>query len=557
ARAASGLPTGRLPSVVCTGVRRAPAAYIGRFLLLQTNGWQQAVAVLRSQRTQQPLEAGTRLARRAGMSDADRKARTRRGVSVIEVLVLLALLGLGTLASVRAISRSIVRVGEREAECIAALTPCDPLGSAVAPEAVPHAGPQPRAAPQPVAPELAGLQPCTLRTYEASRRESYTIGWNYSEFGKAYSHDTLSNGTEVIYEGNWNGEGADLGGALVVPIVGPIKVQLAGGVTVSGATENGYVWLLDSAEKQAAEKQLRAELFAEAYIDRDKFPSLKELLKPGAVLDAMKRGQYRDAIRHQNVDRVVTKVGRSGQVTLGADAVGLSADLSIGAGAVKTIEQDQHGVRAVSFEVNAAGSGELGAIMLGERSRTIDGKFTVTVSLDDAGAVTGVDIASIQGLRAGMDPDGDLARFQSLATSPQLPDSPGKSTLLYKRLSKLGEHLSTTFEYTDRDEAGAAARTSVHLDPRNGFDRQALGEFLNAPNARNIERLLGDPAWQDAAIDVQYYHGKGHVEDLTVKAQLGAGLGGSSNSTEKRLVLADAYSVKPSGAVHRTDCLGR
>lgn len=472
--------------------------------------------------------------------------RRRRGASIIELLIGIALLGLGAMVSARALRQSVGSLGAAVADHVRTLTPMDVRSTHADTAPAPPSTPADQADALP--PAFAGLQPCLVQSYEASHRESYTLGWSYDESGTAYQHQKLSDGTEIYYEGAWKGSGRDYGVGVTIPIEG-VPISLAGGITVSGATENGYLWILDSQAQRDAENKLRRDIAVDAYIHGPHIPDFND---PNWVQDETMRAHYFDIIKHQNVDRIVTKVSASGQVSLGADALGLSADLTLGAGVAKTVEQDKDGTRVITYELNAAASQELGSLTYGEYAAGEEGKFTVAVTVDGQGIVTGVDITGIQGIKAGHNDGFDLMRADSFAKA----GSQTYSKVASEALGELGDYLNTTFEYTNRDDATSAARTSLHIDPRHsGVNRAALSQVLRDPTVDSTRALLQSVSLDGSSLDVQLYSGKDHVEDTSVKAQLGVGLGGSETSLEKNLGLRDAWTLSGDGLQHRSDCV--
>jgi prepilin-type N-terminal cleavage/methylation domain-containing protein len=475
--------------------------------------------------------------------------RQRRGMTLVELLIVLAVIGLGAIGAARALRQSSAGVAASVADHVRTLTPLEPgsAPTATAPEPT-QREPAPPAHHDEVPSPFAGLQPCLVQSYEASHRESYTLGWNYGESSTAYQHQKLSNGTEIYYEGASKGSGRDVGAGITIPIEG-VPLSLAGGITVSGATENGYLWILDSQAQRDAENKLRTKIAVDAYMHG---PHLPDLNDPNWAENEVLRAQYFDIIKHQNVDRIVTRVSATGQVSLGADALGLSADQALGVGVAKTVEQDKDGTRVVTYELNGAASQELGSLTYGEYAAGQEGKFTAAVTVDAQGTVTGVDITGIQGLKAGHNEGFDLMRVDSFAKA----GSQSYSKAATEVLGKLGDYLNTTFEYTNRDDATSALRTSIHIDPRSsGVDGTALSQVLREPTVQSTRALLDSVSLSGSSLDVQLYSGKDHVEDTSVKAQLGVGLGGSSTSVEKELGLTDAWTLSKDGLAHRTDCV--
>ena len=85
---------------------------------------------------------------RTAASASERRRSSRRGVSLVECLVLLALLGLGLIAGVQAIQQGLSTAASDEASAIAAMIPVDGSGTDVRPAPPPAPEPPPAEEPQ-------------------------------------------------------------------------------------------------------------------------------------------------------------------------------------------------------------------------------------------------------------------------------------------------------------------------------------------------------------------------------------------------------------------------
>jgi hypothetical protein len=121
-------------------------------------------------------------------------------------------------------------------------------------------------------------------------------------------------------------------------------------------------------------------------------------------------------------------------------------------------------------------------------------------------------------------------------------------------LGELGKHLNSTMEYPKREDSTQAVRTSVHIDPRQSKDPEALAAFLRDPNLSNTKDMIAGLPSPSTTVDVQLYQSKLDTEDLSLKFQLGLGLGAGSTNIKQKLGLTDAWTITAGGVKHRTDC---
>ena len=386
-------------------------------------------------------------------------------------------------------------------------------------------GPEGTAAP-PAPPARPAPPTCTTARREYESRFSTNFLFDRSTSGTRYVVREMSDGSVIVLDTSYEGSGSVAGVGFDVPVAGR-ALSLDVGSSAEGIVETGLLYVLESPEEIAAYRAFQTKPAIDAYVSG------------GLSLEPLdpdyQRVIYMTAVALS--DRTYSRVGREVTVSLGASFRGLYGDLELGAGSAKVIEKDKDtGAVTVSWEMDASAGGQLGLMLAGEVGGESSGGLGVSLTLDEDGEPTRLELTAVRQLQAGATLfGGDLASGIETADLPR--------------------GLAVTADLAERDEAAGMAQITATLDLTDPETRRAAVGFAGQPGpatAAALLRRLDD----SATVLVEAYGGTVEAEGTSAGIALGPTLGFTTEDTVTRLELTGAWSWNPAGGgQRRTDCL--
>lgn len=388
-------------------------------------------------------------------------------------------------------------------------------------------------------------QPPVCTTNSTSRDQRRTTDWIFSRNidGERYQITELSDGTVVIHDTEYSGEGHSAGIGIEIPLGARDKLGLSASGHFSGIEESGRMFVLTPAAFEEY-RDTMADIAVDAYINGPQYLDMALGLSADDIdeyMDDQHALHLRDQVIEQLIEQHVThdymRTRDEVSLSLGGGYKGISAATTLAAGAEKVIAVDREtGVSSITMQLDAEQASQLGVGIFGvgagvDGSGRTDAAITIEIDADGepltASLATGVEVSGggFVGLDPGSIPGDAVDGLQTAAGFGVNADEGGR--------------VQTTYSLDLQDDDLAQEQLAAFLDnPVTGLD-----DFIDLAGRRG-EVLM-------EAYDVE---SESQNIDLAIRVLAQAGL--SDSDDRQVMTLAEAISYDPfNGLLHREDCL--
>ena len=388
-------------------------------------------------------------------------------------------------------------------------------------------------------------QPPVCTTNATSRDQRRTTDWIFSRSidGERYQMTELSDGTVVIHDTEYSGEGHSAGLGIDIPLGARDKLGLSASGHLSGIEENGRMFVLTPAAFEAYQDTM-ADIAVDMYVNGGRYLEMELGLGADSLeeyADDQHALHLREIVIEQLIEDHVThdyvRTRGDFSLLLGGGYKGVSASVTLDAGSEKVITVDREsGVTSVTTQLDGEQATQLGVGIFGvgagvDRADSVDAALTVELDADgqvmSASVTTGLEVSG--GGFVGLDP-GSI---------------PGDAV----------DGVQTAAGFGVNANEGARVQTTFSLDLRDDdYAQTQFADFVQDPigNLDDFADLAGRRG--EILMEAFDVESESNNVELAIRLLAQAGLG---DSDERRVAtLAEAISYDPhNGLLHREDCL--